>query len=111
MHFISPSLFVVGIVGKFLLGTIGKLGKDKVFCDIGHGIGNLPIQAAFTHGCESRGIEMVGDRHAIAECLNEFFHTQHKLVSDQSGEVRTHAEYKVKLPALNSKPRMVSYQS
>lgn len=74
---------------QFLLGTIGKLEKGQVFCDIGHGIGNLPIQAALTRGCESRGIEMVGDRHAIALCLNEFYHDQHKLISDQEGEVRS----------------------
>ena len=59
----------------------------KVFCDIGHGVGNLPLQAAFTYGCESRGIEMVGDRHDIAECLVDFFKRQHQLISDQEGEV------------------------
>ena len=70
------------------MSTIGNLGKGKVFCDIGHGVGNLPLQAAFTYGCESRGIEMVGDRHDIADCLVDFFQRQHQLISDQKGEVR-----------------------
>ena len=43
-----------------------ELSKDEIFLDIGHGIGNAPIQAAATVGCEARGIELVEDRFAIS---------------------------------------------
>jgi hypothetical protein len=62
---------------------------DMIFCDIGHGIGNLVHQAAYTYGCESRGIEMVGDRCDISKVYDDWFQLQHKLVSDRTGEVRT----------------------
>jgi hypothetical protein len=69
-----------------LLGNIGRLHQGMVFCDIGHGIGNLPIQAAFTYGCESRGIEMVGGRHDIASSFHEFIMGQHQRFSDKDGQ-------------------------
>ena len=43
-----------------------ELTPQDVFLDIGHGIGNTPIQAALTFGCEARGIEVVSGRHAVA---------------------------------------------
>ena len=46
-----------------------KLEKDDIFIDIGHGLGIPSIQAAFTTGCEARGIEVVEDRHAVAAIL------------------------------------------
>lgn len=49
-----------------LFRQILKLEKDDVFVDIGHGIGNTVLQAAYTVGCESRGIELVTDRNSIA---------------------------------------------
>lgn len=41
-----------------------------VFIDIGHGIGSAVLQAAFTRGCESRGIELMEDRNLFAEHFN-----------------------------------------
>ena len=49
-----------------LLTEILRVEKDDVFVDVGHGIGNAVLQAAYTVGCESRGIEVVGDRNFIA---------------------------------------------
>ena len=43
------------------------LKQDDVFLDIGHGIGNTCLHASFCVGCESRGIEVVHSRHAVAE--------------------------------------------
>lgn len=37
------------------------------FLDIGHGIGNTVLQAAYTVGCEALGIEVVELRHLLAE--------------------------------------------
>lgn len=42
-----------------------------VFVDIGHGVGNAVLQAAYTIGCEARGIEVVADRNLIATQLEE----------------------------------------
>jgi len=39
------------------------LQEDDIFVDIGHGIGNAVIQAAWTIGCQSRGIEVIESRH------------------------------------------------
>jgi Histone methylation protein DOT1 len=41
--------------------------KTDVFIDIGHGAGNAVLQAAYTVGCLSRGIEVVEARHKVAE--------------------------------------------
>ena len=39
-----------------------RLNSDSCFLDIGHGIGNTCLQAAYTFGCEARGIEVDADR-------------------------------------------------
>ena len=54
---------------------IMQLKEDDVFLDIGHGIGNSCLQAAFTSGCEARGIEVVYSRNNIA-CVyrDKIFH-------------------------------------
>jgi hypothetical protein len=41
------------------------------FLDIGHGVGNTVLQAAYTVGCESRGIEVVNVRHERAFVYQE----------------------------------------
>jgi hypothetical protein len=43
-------------------------GKD-VFLDIGSGIGTIPLQALCTRGCESRGVEILVERHNHAVSL------------------------------------------
>jgi hypothetical protein len=55
-----------------------ELSKEDVFLDIGHGIGNTCIQAAFTVGCESRGIEVVYDRNSVAEVFRDNLDSQNK---------------------------------
>ena len=42
-------------------------GKMKAFLDIGHGIGIQVIQAGWSQSVPSRGVEIVKDRHLIAE--------------------------------------------
>ena len=49
-----------------------EMDHDDIFLDIGHGIGNTVFHSALCVGCESRGIEVVKSRHAIAEV----FHSQ-----------------------------------
>ncbi|GAX25621.1 hypothetical protein FisN_28Hh100 [Fistulifera solaris] len=46
--------------------SILDLRKNDVFMDIGHGIGNNVLQAAYTFGCKSRGLELVEDRNTVA---------------------------------------------
>ena len=40
-----------------ILEKVLKVDKTQVFLDIGHGLGNTCLQAAYTIGCEARGIE------------------------------------------------------
>lgn len=56
-----------------LLDSIAHLKPKSVICDPGHGVGNLVIQAAYTMGCEGRGIELVQARHSVAEALLDHF--------------------------------------
>ena len=48
-----------------------NLSVSDIFLDIGHGIGNACLQAAFTVGCEARGIEVVPQRCMISKFLTE----------------------------------------
>jgi len=48
-----------------------NLKPHEIFLDIGHGLGNAVIQASFTIGCESRGIEVVPERCRMAELFRE----------------------------------------
>ena len=52
-----------------------NLNKDDIFIDIGSGIGNTCLQASYTVGCDSRGIELVKDRHAIADIYRKNLNT------------------------------------
>lgn len=48
------------------------LSRDDSFVDLGSGIGSLVLQAAYTIGCPSRGIEIVKGRHEAALELQEY---------------------------------------
>ena len=43
-----------------------EVSPKRSFVDIGHGIGNVCIQAALTRGCESAGIELVEHRNFVS---------------------------------------------
>jgi Histone methylation protein DOT1 len=43
-----------------------RVSRDDTFVDIGSGIGTLVLQAAYTRGCLSRGIEILQGRHDVA---------------------------------------------
>jgi hypothetical protein len=49
-----------------LLRKILCIQPNETFVDIGHGIGTLVLQAAYTIGCDARGIELVEDRNVLA---------------------------------------------
>lgn len=49
------------------------------FADIGHGIGSVAIQAAYTIGCKARGIELVPSRHLVAKTFLVKFEQQLQL--------------------------------
>ena len=53
--------------------NIMKLKPTDVFIDLGHGIGLVSIQAAYTRACESRGIEKDKDRNKFASDLKDTF--------------------------------------
>jgi hypothetical protein len=55
-------------VTDYLLRRVLNVNPDsgELFLDIGHGIGNAVLQAAYTLGCDARGIELDSDRNALA---------------------------------------------
>lgn len=70
-----------------LLQDIGQLGSHQVFVDIGHGIGNLCLQAAYTLGCEARGIEVMDARNNCGEAYRRNFEEQHRIMSERDLKV------------------------
>lgn len=61
-----------------MIHKILALKADDIFLDIGHGIGNTCLQAAFTAGCEARGIEVVYGRNSVAEVFRDHMYNQSK---------------------------------
>lgn len=61
----------LGWASKQRIFQIMNLQPTDIFIDLGHGIGNATLQAAYTRGCESRGIEMLQDRCFIADRFKE----------------------------------------
>jgi len=47
----------VATATQYLFQSILDLQATNLFLDIGHGIGNTCLQAAYTIGCDARGIE------------------------------------------------------
>lgn len=54
-----------------------ELRREDVFLDIGHGVGNTCLHASFCIGCDSRGIEVVSDRHEIADKFRGGMYAEH----------------------------------
>ena len=49
-----------------MLFHVLHLKRSDVFLDIGHGVGNTCLQAAYCIGCEARGIEIIKDRYQVS---------------------------------------------
>jgi len=50
-----------------------QIGKYHIFVDLGHGIGNACLQASYTLGCKSNGIELVDARFYASEAFRRCF--------------------------------------
>jgi hypothetical protein len=61
----------------YILNDIAKVKKGSVVVDLGHGAGNFVIKAAYTMGCESRGLEIMVPRHNVAKELSALFQKHH----------------------------------
>lgn len=46
------------------------LQPDSTFVDLGHGIGNTCLQASYTIGCDSKGVELVDARYFASEAYH-----------------------------------------
>jgi cyclopropane fatty-acyl-phospholipid synthase-like methyltransferase len=67
---------------------IMDLQPTDIFIDLGHGIGNASLQAAYTRGCEARGIEIMQDRCFIADRFKErLAEIKHLLHEERDGDV------------------------
>ena len=58
-----------GVFFQMVFREIMNLRPDSTFIDFGHGIGNTCLQAAYTIGCESKGIELVDARYFASEAM------------------------------------------
>ena len=45
----------------------------KAFLDVGHGMGSQCLQAGWSLGVPSRGVELLPDHHTISECIQRGF--------------------------------------
>ena len=61
------------------------LTRKNVYIDIGAGLYNSVFQAAFTYGCESRGIEIVEERHQIGLRLKKNLKQQLTAINTSRG--------------------------
>ena len=52
---------------------LANITEYDTFLDIGHGIGNACLQAAYTQGCKVKGIELVHERNIIANVFKDNF--------------------------------------
>ncbi|KAK1781801.1 histone methylation protein DOT1-domain-containing protein [Copromyces sp. CBS 386.78] len=65
-----------------------NLTSDKVFVDLGSGVGNVTLQAALEIGCESWGCEMMENACNLAEAQYDEFLARCRLWGIKSGKVR-----------------------
>jgi precorrin-6B methylase 2 len=63
------------------------LKSDQIFVDIGHGAGNAPLQAAYTIGCDARGLEIDVSRHTIAVLLDETLRSRYQSMVEKDNKV------------------------
>ncbi|KAH6624690.1 histone-lysine N-methyltransferase, H3 lysine-79 specific [Chaetomium sp. MPI-SDFR-AT-0129] len=64
-----------------------KLSSDKVFVDLGSGVGNVTLQAALERGCESWGCEMMENACNLAEAQKKEFTARCRLWGIAPGKV------------------------
>ena len=64
-----------------------ELRREDLFLDIGHGVGNTCLHASFCTGCDSRGIEVVSDRHEIADKFRGGMYAEHNCRDEPRPEV------------------------
>ncbi|KAK3333323.1 histone-lysine N-methyltransferase, H3 lysine-79 specific [Cercophora scortea] len=64
-----------------------KVSSDKVFVDLGSGVGNVVLQAALELGCESWGCEMMENACNLAEAQKREFSARCRLWGIAAGEV------------------------
>lgn len=64
-----------------------KLTSDKVFVDLGSGVGNVTLQAALERGCESWGCEVMENACNLAEAQEKEFVARCRLWGIAPGKV------------------------
>ena len=72
-----------------------ELDRKDIFIDIGHGIGNATLQAAYTRGCESRGIEIMEGRYNVSEIFK-------KRLEDQRQTLHVERDHDVSLQSYHT---------
>jgi len=86
------------------IAEITNLTSDQIFLDIGHGIGNAPLQMAYTIGCKARGIELVESRHHIAvNCFKYNLERQLMIIQERDDMVHQVGEVELRVGTLSDK--------
>jgi H3 lysine-79-specific histone-lysine N-methyltransferase len=67
--------------------TETELKSDKVFVDLGSGVGNVVLQAALEFGCESWGCEMMENACTLADAQKREFSARCRLWGIATGKV------------------------
>lgn len=74
---------------RVIFTQVVSLKYFHLFLDIGHGVGNTVLQAAYTVGCESLGIELVNLRAQRADVYADKCREYNTLIHQQrDGKVR-----------------------
>lgn len=85
--------------GRFLPGAtytlfrVLRLKRSDIFLDVGHGIGNSCLQAAYCTGCEARGIEVVKDRFNISLDFEKSMKEMARMVNKEEARVSKRGSY------------------
>jgi precorrin-6B methylase 2 len=64
-----------------------RMKRSDIFLDVGHGIGNSCLQAAYCMGCEARGIEVVKKRFTISLDFEQGLRDVAKIVDNKQARV------------------------
>ena len=72
---------------EMVLRDFLEVQKSDIFVDLGHGIGNVALQASYMFGCESRGIEVVNERNLLARIFQSNLEEQRHVQKDRDGRV------------------------
>jgi cyclopropane fatty-acyl-phospholipid synthase-like methyltransferase len=83
------------------------LTSGHVFLDVGHGIGNACLQAAFTVGCKAKGVELVEARYFASKA----FHRSIVKHANDAREAEVNASFSISSMSFQLNPAATDNQT